>query len=80
MKKTRFYLDNLIHSIQQVSTKSTHRLPKSIIPSHYRLFIDVSQLEEFIFYGTVDIDIQVEYSEIFIIKEYFEKYFRLMIL
>lgn len=36
-----------------------HRLPKTTIPSHYRLYIDASKLEQFIFQGNVDIDIQV---------------------
>jgi hypothetical protein len=28
-------------------------------PSHYRLYVDASQLEQYRFHGTVDIDIQV---------------------
>jgi len=47
--------------MKKPSNKSTHRLPTTVIPSHYRLFIDVSQLEQFIFHGTVDIDVQVNY-------------------
>jgi hypothetical protein len=38
---------------------TTHRLPKVVIPSHYQLYVDASQLEEYLFQGTVDIDIQV---------------------
>ncbi len=37
----------------------THRLPTVIVPSHYQLYIDASQLEEYLFQGIVDIDIQV---------------------
>ncbi|CAF3572265.1 unnamed protein product [Rotaria sp. Silwood1] len=37
----------------------THRLPTTIIPSHYQLYIDAGQLEQYVFQGTVDIDIQV---------------------
>lgn len=39
--------------------KSIHRLPTTVIPSHYRLYIDASQLENFLFSGRVHIDIQV---------------------
>ena len=35
------------------------RLPTSVVPSHYHLFIDASRLEEYLFRGTVDIDVQV---------------------
>jgi len=49
--------------MRKTSNKLTHRLPKTVIPSHYRLYIDVSQLEEYIFHGTVDIDIQVKYPK-----------------
>jgi hypothetical protein len=51
--------------MKKISNKSTHRLPTTIIPSHYRLYIDVSQLEQFIFCGTVDIDVQVKYFKIY---------------
>ncbi|CAF4362628.1 unnamed protein product [Rotaria sp. Silwood2] len=37
----------------------THRLPTTIIPSHYQLYIDVSQLEQYIFQGVVEIDIHI---------------------
>jgi len=37
----------------------THRLPTVVVPSHYQLYIDASQLEEYLFQGIVDIDIQV---------------------
>ena len=40
------------------------RLPTSVVPSHYHLFIDASRLEEFLFRGTVDIDVQVSISQI----------------
>jgi len=65
--------------MKKISNKSTHRLPTTIIPSHYRLYIDVSQLEQFIFRGTVDIDVQVKYFKIYKKKINIEKYFRLMI-
>ena len=45
--------------MKKLSTKSVHRLPTTVIPSHYRLYIDASQLETFLFSGTVHIDIQV---------------------
>ncbi len=38
----------------------THRLPTTAVPSHYLLYVDASQLEQFLFHGTVDIDIQVQ--------------------
>ncbi|CAF5121720.1 unnamed protein product, partial [Rotaria magnacalcarata] len=38
--------------------KLTHRLPTTVIPSHYQLYIDASQLEQYLFQGKVDIDIQ----------------------
>jgi puromycin-sensitive aminopeptidase len=37
----------------------THRLPTTAVPSHYLLYVDASQLEQFLFHGTVDIDIQI---------------------
>ncbi len=37
----------------------THRLPSTIVPSHYKLYIDASQLEQYLFEGVVDIDIKV---------------------
>ncbi len=39
--------------------KLTHRLRTIVVPSHYQLYIDASQLEEYLFQGIVDIDIQV---------------------
>jgi hypothetical protein len=59
--KIVFYLDDLIRSVRKISNKSNHRLPINVIPSHYRLYLDVNQLEQFIFHGTVDIDVQVKY-------------------
>ncbi|CAF0767562.1 unnamed protein product [Rotaria sordida] len=55
-----FLVYNLTRSITKISNKSVHRLPTTIIPSHYRLYIDTSQLEQYIFQGTVDIDIQIK--------------------
>lgn len=37
----------------------SHRLPTTIVPSHYLLYIDASQLEQYLFQGVVDIDLQV---------------------
>ncbi|CAF1087773.1 unnamed protein product [Rotaria magnacalcarata] len=54
------YLDNFTRSITKVSNAPIHRLSTNIIPSHYRLYIDASQLEELIFQGTLDIDIQIK--------------------
>jgi len=59
--KTFFYLDDLIRSVRKISNKSNYRLPINVIPSHYQLYLDVHQLEQFIFHGTVDIDVQVKY-------------------
>jgi hypothetical protein len=42
----------------------TYRLPTTIIPSHYQLYINVSQLEEYLFQGSVDIDIKVRQLQI----------------
>lgn len=42
---------------------TNHRLPTNVIPHHYRLFIDASELEEFRFHGTVQIDVQVSDRE-----------------
>jgi hypothetical protein len=39
--------------------ETTHRLPTTAVPSHYLLYVDASQLEQYLFHGTVDIDIQV---------------------
>jgi hypothetical protein len=49
--------------MRKTTNKSTHQLPTTVIPSHYRLYIDASQIEEYIFHGTVDIDIQVNYPK-----------------
>lgn len=38
---------------------SDHRLPSHVVPQHYRLFIDASELEKFRFRGTVQIDVDV---------------------
>lgn len=46
--------------MKKISTKSTYRLPTTVIPLHYRLYIDASDLEHDRFSGTVMIDIQVE--------------------
>lgn len=35
------------------------RLPTTAVPSHYQLYVDVSELEQYRFQGIVDIDIQV---------------------
>jgi hypothetical protein len=37
----------------------TNRLPTNVVPSHYQLYIDASQLDQYLFQGIVDIDIQV---------------------
>jgi len=42
---------------------SIHRLPTHVIPHHYRLFIDASELEQFRFRGTVQIDVEVSVDE-----------------
>ncbi|CAF1131754.1 unnamed protein product [Adineta steineri] len=54
-----FFIYYLTRSIPKLSSELTHRLPTTIIPSNYRLYIDSSQLEQFVFHGTVDIDIQI---------------------
>lgn len=41
----------------------THRLPTNVKPTHYQLYIDASQLEKYIFQGTIDIDLKVEYRK-----------------
>ncbi|CAF3083526.1 unnamed protein product [Rotaria socialis] len=55
-----FFVYNFTRSITKVSNTSIHRLSTNIIPSHYRLYIDASQLEELVFQGTLDIDIQIK--------------------
>ena len=42
-----------------------HRLPSSVVPSHYHLYVDASRLEEYLFRGTVDIDVQVSLSFVY---------------
>ncbi len=42
----------------------THRLPSVVVPSHYQLYIDASQLEEYLFQGIVDIQINEIVNEI----------------
>jgi len=39
-----------------------HRLPTNVIPRHYRLFIDASELEKFHFHGKVQIDVEIKQS------------------
>ena len=41
------------------ASELSHRLPTTVIPSHYQLYIDVAQLEKYLYKGIVDIDIQV---------------------
>ncbi|CAF2767718.1 unnamed protein product [Rotaria sp. Silwood2] len=55
-----FLIYNLTRSVSKVPNKSLHRLPKTIIPSHYRLYIDASQLEQYTFQGTLAIDIEIK--------------------
>ena len=47
--------DTINPSVREIS----HRLPTVVVPSHYLLYIDASQLEQFLFNGTVDIDVEV---------------------
>jgi hypothetical protein len=47
--------DTINPSVREI----TYRLPTTVVPSHYLLYIDASQLEQFLFCGTVDIDVQV---------------------
>ena len=58
-----FYLDNSLRSVKDKPRKSSHRLSTTVVPSHYRLYIDASQLQQHTFQGTVDIDILVKYFE-----------------
>ncbi|CAF1256201.1 unnamed protein product [Adineta ricciae] len=37
----------------------TARLPTTVVPLHYQLYKDVSQLEEYVFQGIVDIDVKI---------------------
>ncbi|UJR09355.1 hypothetical protein I4U23_013599 [Adineta vaga] len=37
----------------------TNRLPKTVIPLHYQLYKDVSQLNQYLFQGIVDIDVKI---------------------
>ena len=46
---------------EKTAREMAHRLAPTVIPSHYQLYIDVSRLEEYLFHGYVDIDIQVEF-------------------
>lgn len=55
----------------QLDRELTHRLPTHIIPSHYQLYIDVSQLDQYLFQGIVDIDIQVSQFKIIFKKKNF---------
>ncbi|CAF4116475.1 unnamed protein product [Rotaria socialis] len=48
----------MMNMTDQSVRKLTHRLPTTVIPSHYQLYIDASQLEQYLFQGKVDIDIQ----------------------
>jgi hypothetical protein len=47
--------DTTTESVREI----THRLSKIVVPSHYQLYIDASQLEQYLFQGFVNIDIQV---------------------
>jgi hypothetical protein len=47
---------------QSVMTND-HRLPTHVIPHHYRLFIDASELEKFRFHGKVQIDVEVSSAQ-----------------
>lgn len=47
--------DTTNQSVREV----THRLPKNVKPTHYKLYVDASQLEQYLFQGVVDIDVQV---------------------
>ncbi|CAF1004993.1 unnamed protein product [Adineta steineri] len=37
----------------------SNRLPTTVIPKHYQLYLDVSQLDQYLFQGIVDIDVQI---------------------
>jgi hypothetical protein len=56
------YLDNAIRTNTNETQSPVYRLPTSVLPIHYRLFIDASQLDIYRYHGTVDIDVQVRYS------------------
>lgn len=43
---------------------SSTRLPTTVIPVHYCLHIDASQLDQYQFEGIVDIDVQVNRSRL----------------
>ena len=42
-----------------VARDLTARLPTTVVPLHYQLYKDVSQLEQYVFQGIVDIDVKV---------------------
>lgn len=50
---------SIMNRTHQSDRELSHRLPTTIVPSHYRLYIDASQLEEYLFQGIVDIDLDV---------------------
>lgn len=58
-----FDSDRTFRSKDKVSTAipsaSTYRLPTDVLPIHYYLFIDASQLEQSLYHGQVDIDVRV---------------------
>ncbi|CAF0921394.1 unnamed protein product [Adineta ricciae] len=54
-----FFIYNLTTTLSNASNQSSYRLPTSVKPTNYRLYIDASRLEEFIFHGTVDIDVRI---------------------
>ena len=44
---------------EKIAREMAHRLPKTVIPCHYQIYIDASRLNEYLFHGYVDIDIEV---------------------
>ena len=49
----------VMDTTNQSNRELSHRLPTTIVPSHYLLYIDASQLEQYLFHGVADIDLQV---------------------
>lgn len=49
----------MTNSVNTSMRELAHRLPTTVIPSHYRLYVDASELEQFRFRGTVDIDVDI---------------------
>ena len=50
---------SMTNSVDTSMRELAHRLPITVIPSHYRLYIDASELEQCRFRGTVDIDVEI---------------------